>query len=266
MNKHSVVSLTNKVSIIAIFLLLYWVFIFAVSTIFGFKVFQENLTQSFFMAIMGILALLAGAVIVNIMFNMTIISQSFGKNNEETTVEKKTKKRPVLLWAFFLSFPLIALLLYAGDLRTSGQKERNLVKSARYLIENNSEDLQILAKYSFDSLYIEKATGLLKILSKQDENFPSLTVLVSDNIDNKKVLLQFGNWFSWDVNEQKTEYLFSCSPQERKYLQNSFKNRSEKHYFSAADGTYELYFPVNTRDGFMVLYFTDRQRYGKIGS
>lgn len=48
MYKKSIISLTNKVSIVVVFLLLYWVFIFSVSMVFGFKVFKENLTETFF--------------------------------------------------------------------------------------------------------------------------------------------------------------------------------------------------------------------------
>jgi hypothetical protein len=266
MNKKSVVSLTNKVSIVAIFLLLYWVFIFAVSTVFGFKVFRENLTESFFMAILGILSLLAGAVIVNIMFNMTIISEAIGNRGGAAAEEKRTKRNPALLWTFIISFPVIALLLYFGDLRTSGEKERHLVKSAKYLIDNNAADLEKLADYRFDSAYVEMTTRLLDVLSKQDESFPSMFVIIRDRIEGKEVFLQFGRWFSWNEFEKKTEYIFSCSAEERKYLEECFAKKSDRHRFSAADGNYELYYPVTTKKGFMVLYFTDSQRYGKIGS
>jgi hypothetical protein len=266
MNRKSVVNLTNKVSIVAIILLLYWVFIFSVSTIFGFKIFKEHLTQSFLMSILGILALLSGALIVNIMFNMTIISEAIGKRNEEPPVKIIKKKKSFIIWAFISSFPVILLLLYAGDVRTSGAKERLLVKSAKYLIDNNSEDLEKLANYSFDSIYVEKATRLLNVLSKQDKNFPSLFVIIKDNIENKPVFLQFGNWVSWGHSQAKTEYIFSCSTEDRKYLDETFNKKLEKHRFSAAEGNYELYFPVSTNKGFIVLYFSDHQRYGKIGS
>jgi hypothetical protein len=266
MNKKTIVGLTNKVSIVAIFLLLYWVFIFGVSTIFGFKIFKENLTESFFMAILGILALLAGAVIVNIMFNMTIISDTIGKRHENEMEEKKIKRHPAFLWGFILSFPIIVLFLYIGDIRTSGARESYLVKSAKYLVENNPNDLNKLANYRFDSAYVEKATQLLNVLSKQDESFPSMRVIIRDRIEDKDVFLNFGNWFSWSQNKKKTEYIYSCSAEERKYLQESFNNKITKHRFSAADGHYELYYPIKTNEGFIVLYFTDNQRYGKIGS
>jgi hypothetical protein len=266
MNKRSIVNLTNKVSIVAIFLLLYWVFIFGVSTIFGFKIFKENLTESFLMSILGILALLTGAVIVNIMFNMTIISESFGEKKEIENEKKPNRRNSKLLWAFILSFPTIALFLYLGDMRTSGAKERHLIKSAKYLIENNSTDLEKLADYTFDSSYIELANRLLNILSKQDESFPSMDVVVKDTIENKEVFLQFGRWFSWKKNGNKSDYIYSCSPDERKYLKESFDKKSEKPRFSSADGNYELYYPVKTSKGFLILYFTDHQRYGKFGS
>jgi hypothetical protein len=266
MYKKSIISLTNKVSIVVVFLLLYWVFIFSVSMVFGFKVFKENLTETFFLAILGILALLSGAVIVNIMLNMTIISEAVDKKAEIVKEEKKLMHNPVLIWAFICSFPIIAMLLYFGDVRTSGAKERYLVKSATYLVENNPSDLRRLAAYSFDSSYVAGATKLLQVLSKQDESFPSMQVIVRDNVEGMKAFLCFGGYFRWGKNEMKADYIYSCSAEERKYLRESFDTKEGTHRFSAADGHYELYYPVKTDTGYIMLYFTDNQRYGKIGS
>jgi len=110
------------------------------------------------------------------------------------------------------------------------------------------------------------ATRLLNVMSKQDESFPSMHVIINDNIEGKNVPLQFGGWFSWSSNKSKTEYIYSCSAEEREDLIECFQKKQEKHRFSAADGNYELYYPVKADSGFIVLYFTDRQRYGKIGS
>ena len=45
-----------------------------------------------------------------------------------------------------------------------------------------------------------------------------------------------------------------------------FSGSVNKVKFSAHDGSYELYFPIMKDGNVIVLYLSDRQRYGKIGS
>lgn len=53
---------------------------------------------------------------------------------------------------------------------------------------------------------------------------------------------------------------------EREYLNDVFFNESGDVRFSAADGSYELFYPFSKDGKTVVLYFSDYQRYGKIGS
>jgi hypothetical protein len=265
MKKKTIIELTNKISLVAILLLLYWVFIFIVNTVFKFKVFQENITESFYLSVMGILAILGGAVIVNVMYNMTIISEALGQKIDE---EKESKKKPDRVkWTiiFALSFPVIAGLLYLGDLRTSGAKERQIVKSAKYMMKNNKEDLEGIGNYSFDSVYVGKTIATLNLLSQQDEDFPTVHAIVRDSIYGKEHYLRFGGWYYGGFKNEKANYIYSCSSKEREYLKEVFEGKSNKHYFSAHDGNFELYHPVKTKNRIIVLYFTDYQRYGKSG-
>lgn len=54
--------------------------------------------------------------------------------------------------------------------------------------------------------------------------------------------------------------------QERRYLQQVFAGQETLSRFSAHDGFYELYYPIEIEGQTFVLYFTDYQRYGKYGS
>jgi hypothetical protein len=44
------------------------------------------------------------------------------------------------------------------------------------------------------------------------------------------------------------------------------EGKRKDRVFSAHDGFYELYYPVNVENKNVVLYFTDRSSYGKFGS
>jgi hypothetical protein len=103
-------------------------------------------------------------------------------------------------------------------------------------------------------------------MSKEDESFPSVSVIQQDTVDSKKVYLSFGKWFSWKAQKPKSAFIYSCSADERKYLGEVFNGKTDKHRFSASDGSYELYYPVKSESAVIVLYFSSRQRYGKIGS
>ncbi|HPT71671.1 MAG TPA: hypothetical protein PLE74_05270 [Candidatus Cloacimonadota bacterium] len=265
MDKKAIVNLTNKVSVITSFLLLYWVFIFSVSSIFGFQVVQEKLTASFMTSILSILVLLIGAIIVNIMFNLTIISEKIGKSQPVLTEPEKVTKKS-LFFLFLLSFPLIVLLLYFGDLYTAHANEQNLIKSAKYLIENNEKDLDVLAAYSFNTIYIKKADHILGLLSNQDDNFPSLSVIIKDQIEDKPVFLQFGSLPRAVSDTVRQDYMFSCTPEERNFLLLSFSKKSVKYRFSAKNDYYKLFYPVKTENGYIMLYFTDQKNYGSVGS
>ena len=75
MNKRTWVRTSNVIGIIAIVALIYWVFTFIAIQVFGLRVFKENLTEIFSMSILGILALMSGALMLNIMFNLTRIAE-----------------------------------------------------------------------------------------------------------------------------------------------------------------------------------------------
>jgi hypothetical protein len=59
-----IVKITNKVAIGTILLLVYWVFIFICTTVFGFKVFKENMTEIFMLSILAIFSILCAAIII----------------------------------------------------------------------------------------------------------------------------------------------------------------------------------------------------------
>ena len=91
MNNKTIVRLSNIIGITSIILLVYWVFIFISITVFGLKFFRENLTETFYLSVVGILALMLGALIINVMFNLTRIAEKHNLDdiNKTNTASKK---------------------------------------------------------------------------------------------------------------------------------------------------------------------------------
>lgn len=266
MTKKQIVKITNGVALISVGLLSFWVFIFVSITVFDFKVFRENMTEAFYLSIFGILSLLAASIILNIMLNMTRIADHFDGTLSPTTMNSKFRWTALGL---LLTFPITFLLLYLGDARSAAQKRNYLIQSGEAVIAEQSDLVKSFAEYEFSADYIKRASETLKILGGTDENFPDASVIIRDKINGKPVFLEFTQ-YGWTPNSKeqpfKTNYLYAASADERKYLNRVFDSQSEESKFSANDGTYELYFPIVTPDRTIVIYFSDRSRYGKIGS
>ena len=190
MNNKSLVRLSNTIGIISIILLVYWVFAFISITVFKLKIFQENITQTFYLSVFGILALMMGSLIINIMFNLTRIAEKHNQDNLNTA--KKTSQTLGIVFA--LSFPLLFGLLYGGDYVTSKKKEKLLISSAKSIIENNIEKLDKLLNYSFNENWIIETDNILDLYSKTDKHFPYISVIVPDSIDKSQVFLIFRDY------------------------------------------------------------------------
>ncbi len=265
MNNKSLVRLSNIIGITSIILLVYWVFIFISITVFGFRVFRENLTETFYLSVVGILALMFGALIINIMFNLTRIAEKHSRDDENG--KRKAAKKLGML--FGLSFPLIFVLLYGGDYLTTKKKERMLISSARSIIESNIEKSNKLLNYSFNEKWIIETEEILELYENTDENFPYVYVVVADSIDNSLTYLGFRSYYG-ELNDtiepEKKNFIRKTTEVERTYLANVFFKNSDEVRFSANDGRYELFYPYTRNGKRIVLYFSDYQRYGKIGS
>lgn len=266
MDSKKIVNLTNRVAYFSVALLAYWAFIFIVITVFDLKVFKENITQAFYLSILGIFSLLSGAIILNIMLNMTRISECM-EVKEGFSSSSKPAKRKIILISLGL-FPLITILLFMGDYASSIKKKESLVSAAEYLAIESEREIDLLIKYKFGEEYIETASDVLKVLTKVEKKFPDIRVVVQDTIDGREVFLSFGKWHSSDDEKiyKKEDHIFSASQEDREYLKKIYSGNEEKIKFGAHDGSYELYFPVVKNGSVIVLYLSDSQRYGKFGS
>jgi len=265
MNNKTLVKISNIIGIISIILFVYWVFIFVSIQIFGFKVFRENLTETFYFSVVGILALMAGALIINVMLNLTRIAEKH--NQDSMAASRSISKRMGILFA--VSFPLIFLLLFGGDFLSSKKKERVLIQSATSIVDNNLLKSDILLNYTFDENWIIESTKILEICSKTDSHFPHVSVITQDKIDEVPVFLGFGFYsgtLSDTIVPKKIDFIRETSQEERDYLYEIFNNQMNHIRFRAHDGRYELFYPFIKDGKVVVLFFSDYQQYGKIGS
>lgn len=294
MTPKKLVKACNIIGIVSIVLLVYWVFAFILIQVFGLKVFREHITETFGLSIMGIIALMGGALMLNIMLNLTRIAE----RGQEAAVAGGRKA----VWLFLAVFPLLAVLMFGGNYLTVRQKERLLVQSAEKLVRDYPQQMQALAAYRFDDSYLSGLAGRLKLLENQDSAFRDVTLIVPDRIDQTPVFMGFGSTFDFTplaaVREKagtenaavavaaendalvyrlpdgktaatvkKADHLFAADLSEREYLKNTFRTHSGEIRFESENGNYELFYPYRQNGKTVAVFrFSDYQRYGKLGS
>lgn len=265
MNLKLVVKLSNIVAAVSIVLLIYWVFVFISVEVFDFRIFRENISQTFGMSVLGILALMGGSLMINVMFNLTRIAQ---KHNQDQIAELKGGSRK-WLFLFAISFPVLFGLLLGGDYMTSRKKENMLVSSAKAIVEANVAKADRMLNYEFSKPWLIETTDTLDLFKRTDRNFPNVSVIVKESVDGSDVFLAF-QYYSEptdkSVEPAKRSFVLAATKPDRDYLSKVFNEGYSEIRFTASDGNYELYYPYIKDDKKIVLFFSDYQRYGKFGS
>ena len=285
MNAKKLVKATNIIGMVAVTLLVYWVFALILIQVFGLKVFREHITEIFLMSILGIFAVMGGTLMLNIMLNLTRIAER--GQEEEVRGGRKT------VYLLLAVFPILAALLFGGNYLTIRQKRDILTQSSARIVKDNPAQIDALADYRFDLAYIKKSSEILDLMAKDDLSFKSAMIIVQDKIDNKPVYLAFsadsrlnvggeavpaanqnvegGDNFVMDRNGEKVmvkkmDYVYSPNLKEREYLQKVFAGQTQEMRYEAEDGHYSLCHPYRKNGKTILLCFSDYQEYGKIGS
>ncbi|WP_107992954.1 peptidase [Neisseria elongata] len=285
MNAKKLVKATNIIGMVAVTLLVYWVFALILIQVFGLKVFREHITEIFLMSILGIFAVMGGTLMLNIMLNLTRIAER--GQEEEVRGGRKT------VYLLLAVFPILAALLFGGNYLTIRQKRDILTQSSARIVKDNPAQIDALADYRFDLAYIKKSSEILDLMAKDDLSFKSAMIIVPDKIDNKPVYLAFsadsrlnvggeavpaanqnvegGDNFVMDRNGEKVmikkmDYVYSPNLKEREYLQKVFAGQTQEMRYEAEDGHYSLCHPYRKNGKTIILCFSDYQEYGKIGS
>ena len=284
MNAKKLVKATNIIGMVAVTLLVYWVFALILIQVFGLKVFREHITEIFLMSILGIFAVMGGTLMLNIMLNLTRIAE---RGQEEVRGGRKT------VYLLLAVFPILAALLFGGNYLTIRQKRDILTQSSERIVKDNPAQIDALADYRFDLAYIKKSSEILDLMAKDNLSFKSAMIIVQDKIDNKPVYLAFsadsrlnvggeavpaanqnvegGDNFVVNRNGEKVmvkkmDYVYSPNLKEREYLQKVFAGQTQEMRYEAEDGHYSLCHPYRKNGKTILLCFSDYQEYGKIGS
>ena len=280
MNMQKWVKAVNTLGITAAIIMIYWVFVFLLVEVFGLKIFQQRITDMFGFSIIGILAVMAAALMLNIMLNLTRIAERGGAA-EPVASNKKS------VWLFALSFPVLAALLFGGNHLSTLKKRDRLLTDAAYIVKNQ----QPVSGYRFDFAHLQT---LLRYLKQAEDKVSDADIHVAwiapDTINGHPVYLTIVKRSYWDTdavfsraaadsfqvvlsNEEKTKHTVEKSDyhrrfpeKEQQYLDKVFAENGRDIRFNSRNGNYELFYPYQINGKTIgVLWFTDSDYYGKLG-
>jgi hypothetical protein len=272
MNYDRTIRITNHVALYACIVFVYWVGIYSVATVFNLKVFKDNVTNAFGMSLVGILAVLAASIILNVMANLSKISAAVSAPRGQAVAQQAMPARG-WTWratALILPFLLIVGALFVGDYFSAQRQQQVLLASARRLVAENQVALRQLAYYQFDAHYISQAQQNLQVLNKIDKNFPQVMAILPDTIGDKPFFLAWdGTSYDDSQNEKtpprKVDFIYSTTPEERDYLTRVFAGTRTDPWVHIEKDRYQLYFPAMIDGKRLVLYLSD-DRSGKFSS
>lgn len=263
------IRLSNRIAFIALALIIYLVFSLAVILVFELKVFNENMTILFGYTIIGVFLILLGAIVMNVMLNLTSIAESQAGIPSSITTFKYPK---ITIMSGIMVFFVIFAALYLLNQNNERKRESYLVNTANQLVEKHSAVFNRMTAYQYSMLYLSTLKNDLTLLLKIEERLPNAIVLVADEVDGQKVILGLGRNSYYYTDEEtdenvlysKRSHIFSTSQEERNYLFSVFDGNTDEYKYSSHDEKFELYFPIQNENGKIVLYLNKtNSRYAK---
>lgn len=264
MNSNKMVKISNRIGFIAVLALVYWVLIYITTQIFGLKIFKETLTATFNWSILGILVLMFGALIINVMLNLSRIADKINNGNE--AIEKISIKKRTGTIIFLVSLPIVIIALFFGNYLSSKKIENELKKSADAIINSYNTTINELSNYSFDINWINKARNLFSLMVRIDAEITNVGIIFEDEIDGNIIYLTVVNGSEVRENEvlNKINFIRNYKLKEREYIEKYFKENYNQKYFLSENGVYNLFVPYENNNEKMLFFFTNRRDYGSL--
>lgn len=263
MDSKRMVKLSNIIGLVAVLALVYWVIIFITTEVFGLKIFKETITQTFNWSIIGILVLMFGALIINVMFNLSRIAEKINNDNEMAI---KGKGKGIIL--FVASLPILTLCLFLGNYLSTKKVETELKNSADGIIKSYELEIDKMSNYIFDKDWINGATNLLSLMIRLDHSFNNMAVIFEDEINGSPFYLTFYNGREIDEKDvlKKIDFIRKYDLEEREYMEKVFRENYNQKYFISNKGSYHLFIPYENNGKRMILFFSDQRSYGSLKS
>ncbi len=267
MNAKTYVKISNVIGLVSIILLVLWVFSYILIEVFDLLIFRKNMTETFMLSIVALIAVLAGALFVNVMFNLTRIADKHNIDDDSKTVSKKAIVGLVMI------FPLIASLLFTGNYFSENKKESFMMQSTKNFLSKSTIFHDRLENIEFDEQWVDNLAEELQMFNSKELNFDNPSVLFHLNLEGKSkfYLVKYSDTYntkqltdSLPINLSR--YRVYYNELDREYYDRVFQQGYKEHRFIRNGNYFKLEFPYTYKGKTVVIRTSDYQQYGKFGS
>jgi hypothetical protein len=265
LNKIRLANLTTWTMVITISFIAIFFIGFVITNTFDLNVFTRRTSDFIFLFIGMSSVIVLCSAILNISLNIGLIADSKTQELKEIGTSFVTKK--FLFYALGLTL-IIILFLFLGDFLTRQNEKKKLVSEANDIISRYQSIINKIPIGLEDSSKIGEIPEILKFLSNQKEEFPSISLITSDKYNGQLTFLEITEYDNVE-NLNKPFYdnsFYKCQIHDCDYLNNYFTGQTTESYFWTKKNGYKLYFPFDSKRKKYILLFTKYERYGKFGS
>jgi NADH:ubiquinone oxidoreductase subunit 5 (subunit L)/multisubunit Na+/H+ antiporter MnhA subunit len=264
-NKIKIANLTTWTMVVTICVVALFFIGFMTTQAFDLNVFTKG-TSEFIFSFIGFAAVLVVcSAILNISLNIGIIADSRSQDLNDSSKSNLTMKFVTVVLG--LVFALMGFL-FLGDFLTRQNEKNKLTNEATDIVTRYSESINKISAGLSDSSKVKEIPNILKFLSNQKENFPSVSLITSDKFEGQRTYLEISQWEN-EESLKKPFYgnsFYKCEIQDCDYLNAVFNGKTASQYFWTAKDDYKLYFPFVKDKKKFILLFTKYERHGKMGS
>lgn len=264
-NKIKLAHLTTWTMVVTISFIALFFIGYVVTNTFDLKVFTSR-TSNFIFSFIGFSSVIVlCSAILNISLNISLIADSKTqelKDNGTSFVTNKFLFYAVGLIAIIVSF------LFLGDFLTRQKEKNQIVSEANDIITRYQTSIDKISLGLADTSKIGDIPEILKFLSNQKQEFPSVALITNDNYDGQLTFLEI-NQYSNEKNLKQPFYnnsFYKCQIYDCDYLNNYFTGKTKENHFWTQKNNYNLYFPFESKSKKYILLFTKYERNGRSGS
>ncbi|MCA0428433.1 MAG: hypothetical protein LCH37_13455 [Bacteroidetes bacterium] len=255
LNPKTIVKLSNSIGLIAILLLLFWVFGFIVTEIFDLQLISFR-KEFFGISILALLSLMAGALILNIMFNLSRIA-SRGEPQSEDSPQKVKR----LKWILLSGFPIVAIALFAGDNYYKETASKKSLEFAKHLQTQLAEEVELEA-YEFNKNWIGKSEKTLSFINQLNGRPGNLSLIWQDTLNGKKHFFSISEYYENEEDSsafEKETFLLLPNKEESEQFEKLLNGEQKTIQLERSGRNFESFIPFTQNKKTFILQFNEYQ-------
>lgn len=257
----SIWTIVVTISLVALFF-----FGFLISESFNLKVFTRDANDFIWILFTASVVIVLCGAFLNISLNIGIIADS--KVPEyKMTENDKSRFGQRFLFSFVGVLILVTGLLFLGDYRTRLSEKEKLISECKEIVDRYSKSVDDISFSLLDETKITEVPDILKFLSEQKSEFPSIILITSDSYRDQLTFLKITEYSNKEdlVKNLYGMSFYSCNKNDCEYLKEIFTTESSDDFFWTEKNDYKYYLPISGGDKKFVLMFSKYDRYGKYG-